>query len=210
MFTSFIGVGLALTRYQSKRGRRWLMGALGLVVAIIAHMLHNLFLSLGDFCLISFILDWAGVCVILVISVMIWRRERSWLETFLPEEINSGVLSPLLFDMATSRTQHWRRTWTMLALNGWREARNWLRLIEAVTELAFKKQQQEQLGDDAERQEIIGRLRQRIVALRVELGEDGIAQSDVCRHCGHKLSQGSIICPSCGQLALARPDEEQA
>ena len=210
MFTSFTGIGLALALYQPQRGRRWLLGVLGLLAAILAHLLHNLFLSLGDFCLISFFLDWLGVSVILVITFFAWRRERSWLEAFLPDEVDSGVLSPLLLEMASSRQQHWRRTWGLLALSGWRDARRWLRLIEAVTELAFKKRQQQRLGQDSKRQEIIERLRQRIIALRIELGDDELAETGLCRNCGHQLQPDSMICPQCGKLTLVRSQEDKA
>jgi len=58
LFTSCTGIGFGLARYQNPGPKRALVVLLGLAMGIVVHLLHNLFVSAGGLCLLSFVLDW--------------------------------------------------------------------------------------------------------------------------------------------------------
>lgn len=170
MFTSFTGIGLGLARYVRSPLRRWATILLSLTAATVAHMLHNAFASSG-LCLVSFVLDWAGVLVILVVIVLTWRRERMWLTTQLAAEVEAGVLTQAQYDVIVSRRRRIIREWRALGSSGVRRARLWGKLTSAATELAFKKHQRAAVNDGAAHDSAIAALRHRILEISARLGE---------------------------------------
>jgi len=198
MFTSFTGIGFGLARYERLRGRRVLFILLGLMAAITAHFAHNFWLAMGGFCVLSFLLDWTGVLVVFVIILLAWRRESAWMATELPEEVSSGVLTPLQFETVTSRRGRLRHGWQLLGISGLRQARLWRQLAEASTELAFKKHQQARMGEEKGNSTAIAALRAKILRIRQELGEEAVAESHICAACGRPSAKDAgHACPYC-------------
>jgi len=170
MFTSFTGVGFGLASYLRSRLGRVVVVLLGLLAAITTHLFHNFFLSAGDFCLVSFLLDWMGVGVIFVIILLAWWRERSWIKEHLADEVAAGVLTSSQLQDIVAWHRRLLRTWRALGDGGWRRARLWRKFAQAATELAFKKRQLATVGEEEKLEAAIVSARADVVRLGKELG----------------------------------------
>jgi RsiW-degrading membrane proteinase PrsW (M82 family) len=206
MFTSFTGIGLGLARYaRSTRRRLALMGA-GVLAAITAHLLHNLFLHIGDLCLLSFVADWLGVLGVLAIVMLAWSRERAWIRRELADEVQAGVLSPDLYGAVSSGWGRWQRALLGTGMPR-RQARQWRRLFQAATELAFKKHQESVMAGLEDHSQRIVALRGHILQLRRELGDDQVAIGTICPSCGRPNGADAALCAHCG-AGLTREERE--
>jgi len=198
MFTSFTGVGFGLARYERLRGRKALLILLGLMAAITAHFAHNVWLAVGGFCVLSFLLDWTGVLVVFIIILLAWRRESAWMAAELPGEVAAGVLTPLQFETVSSRRGRLRREWQLLGISGLHQARLWRQLVKASTELAFKKHQQARMGEERGNSKVIAALRGEILRIRRELGEGNLTEARICSACGRPVpADAGMVCPYC-------------
>ena len=199
MFTSLTGIGFGLARYADSSLKRWGAIVTGLVAAMMAHIFHNFFLSMGDACFISLISDWLGVLVVAFIVLLVWRRERKWVTTQLAEEVPSGVLAPSQYEAIISWRGRAKRTWQALGLSGLRQANSWRRLVDAATELAFKKHQQAVMGDEKGNSATIAALRAKIMHIRQRLGDEAVQAQTPCPHCGRPTTpEMATVCPYCG------------
>jgi len=167
MFTAFTGIGLALARLSKNIAVKIIAPLAGLGLAIITHSLHNTLVSIrGGICL-AFVLDWLGW--IFIFGLMIWaiRREQKWLAKQLRDEIALGTLSEQQYRTAISgmgRTSAW-----LSALGSGRVAatRKFYRLL---AQLAIKKEQREQFGDESGNAATIARVRAELARLSPGLG----------------------------------------
>lgn len=173
LFTSFTGVALGVMRYWKRRAAQVLVALIGVGLAILAHALHNL-LAASDLCLISLVIDWAGVAVILGIILLAWQRERTWIRTYLLEEVRSGLLTAAQLETIASRGKRYREAArTLLQSGGWHHVRLWHTLANTAVELAFKKHQLAVMGEERGNSAHIARLRERLAALCAELAIQG-------------------------------------
>jgi len=171
MFTSFTGIALGLARYQKSVASRWLLFFLGLGASILAHMLHNVLVSATGACLVGFLIDWTGVLVVIVLVVFAWKREQRTMRDYLRDEVTLGVISQLQYETAVSHRNRLVHGWRVLGINGVRQARIWRELVQAITELAFKKRQQAQMGEEHNNGQLVSRVRSKLINLRQHLDE---------------------------------------
>jgi hypothetical protein len=173
-FTSLTGAALGFARLSRAAWGRWLAPPLGLGLAIGFHAVHNLGASLSELsCMtvfFSLLTDWGGILIVFVVILLAAQQEKEWITQELKEEVASGVLSQADYALTIS---YWQRFLARgEALLGWRWQR-WGqlgRLFQLATELAFKKYQLRAAGDGEDTRVAIVRLRNRIVALRGEMG----------------------------------------
>ena len=158
LFTSVFGATLGYAK-QTKTGcLRWLAPPLGLVGAMLLHGIHNLFASLsGEMCftlVISFISDWAGVLVILVVLWLSANQEKRWITEYLRPEVTSGLISQADYDMICSYRKRQAALWRARLKLDKGETRRVGRLARLATELAFKLHQGDEKTAQALRQQI--------------------------------------------------------
>ncbi|MHB1356978.1 MAG: PrsW family intramembrane metalloprotease [Anaerolineae bacterium] len=171
MFTSFTGVALGLARYQKSVARRWLLFLIGLGAATLVHMLHNVLVSATGACLVGFAIDWAGILVVIVLVVVAWQHEQRTMRDYLRGEVTLGVINELQYETAVSQRKRLVHGWRVLGINGLHQARLWSELIQVITELAFKRHQQDKMGNEHNNAQLVFKLRSRIISLRRQLGE---------------------------------------
>lgn len=199
MFTSFTGIGLGVARMQKSRGTRLVVVFIGYALAVAVHMFHNFFVSAGNACLLSLLADWAGVLVLLVLVVLAWRRERTYMREQLAEEVDLGILTPLQLDTFVSHRRRIKKQWSLLGISQRQQARVWRELAQVATELAFKKHQRAVMGEERQNGELVARLRRRILTLRQQLGEQVLIAGNLCGYCGVLLPDAAWqTCPNCG------------
>ena len=215
MFTSLTGVGFGLARYTKSRPKRWGIIGFGLLAAITTHFFHNVFVSAGNLCVVSFIFDWLGVLVVFLIVLLAWRRERTWMETQLADEVASGVLNPWHYEVVTSWRKRFQLSWQAVGVSGLRQARLWRKLVDSATRLAFRKHQQAVMAgaraNDASANVYVRKIaeeRASIVQIRQQLGDEAVLDSTVCARCGRPSPAAKgAVCAHCGAPWLGKAEE---
>lgn len=218
-FSSLVGMGLGYARQTRVLWRRWFFPIWGFGAAIFFHAVHNLFIVLStSFCcgslLLILIADWGGIFLVLIVAFLAWHRERQWIQHELREEIGS-TLSVEEYALAMS---YWRRMIEniyTLRHEGWAWQRKLNRFLRLVTELAFKKHQWRELGEDDRIQQRIVQLRAEIAELRAAMGKPPLPQpqkfslrhhdayeAEFCPACGAVMAPGSQFCTNCGQARV--------
>jgi RsiW-degrading membrane proteinase PrsW (M82 family) len=170
-WTGIVGAAVGYARISRERGRRLLAPVGGWAVAVTLHGIHNAGATLVEqtACLslgVSVIVDWGGVLLLLVIALLMARRESQWIERGLVEEVRHGALSPQEFDLLRSARRRFRVRWQARARGGRAASRAVGRYFQIATELAFKKQHLRSLGDEGGTLAEIQRLRQDLAAQR--------------------------------------------
>ncbi len=164
-FTSLTGIGFALARLS----RSWLiklsMPVLGLFLAIMAHAIHNGGMTLAaSSCLwplIGLASDWLGVLVVFVIIILATFQESSWLNRYLPEEVQLGVLTKAECKTVCSYMGRLGERANAFFSGDFGRWRRLGKFYHVATELAFRKHQIT-LGDERGNQANIERLRRQI------------------------------------------------
>ncbi len=162
MFTALFGAALGYARTARGGWVKWMAVPLGLLGAVAAHAIHNLFTSLSQMvcysALISLVSDWAGVLIIGWVVVLAWRQEKRWITGHLRAEVEGGLISEDEYDVVGSYRRRVATQWKALAGEGLNEAKHTARLSHLATELAFRLER----GDHANAE----KLRQQIRSLR--------------------------------------------
>lgn len=194
MFTSFTGIGLGMARTARSAPVRWAYAGAGLGAAVVAHLLHNLFLSASGLCLASLLTDWLGLLLVAAIAVWVWRQERSWIREELVEEVRLGTLTPAQYQGVIERRTGGPGPWRSL--------------VRDATELALKRRQYARRGEGrGHGWASIAALRGRILGSRQALGDPAAMGWRVCHACGAYVAGSTRFCPWCG--APRRQDTPQ-
>lgn len=162
-YTSFTGLGLALSRQARDSLWRWLFPFLGLGFAIAFHLLHNLLASLVSSApgvIFNVIWDWSGYLGLLLLILLLIRREQNWMKTYLKLELDQGWISQEHFQVACSA---WRQSLALGKgiLEG--NSRQIRRFYQACGDLMHKSRQ-------VTLQNNVFEAEQEIIRLRAELG----------------------------------------
>jgi protease PrsW len=157
-FTSFTGIGLAVSRLSRNGLVKFIAIPTGYTVAVLAHAFHNTFSSVlggsGGF-FIGLIADYIGYFFMLLFIIWVISRERNILKQQLVEEVNSGLISRQQYNSAISFFQ----ISTHLSALTSGTFRKTARFYQVLGELAHKKQQLVSVGEERGNSLIIGQLR---------------------------------------------------
>lgn len=158
-YTAFSGIGLALARMNKNLFIRLLAPLMGFGMAIATHSFHNTFAGLmggiAGFAA-GTLIDWFGWALMGVFIIWMIGKERNLMRTQLYPEVVSGVINAAQYQKATSP---W--TTSFAHLNG----KSVARFYQACGELAHKKEQVRNKGDENGSVAIIESLRAELVAL---------------------------------------------
>jgi len=161
-YTAFIGIGLAVARLSRSSFGQFSAPILGFSAAVFTHSLHNLISSINpsiQTCLLGTLIDWSGWLAMFLFVLYTVHRERQLLITFLKEEVDLGTLTEAQLYQAASFTH--RIFDPLVNLFGGRYSLV-RRFYQICGELAHKKAQYAQLGNEIDNQK-------RIEAYRTEL-----------------------------------------
>jgi len=164
-YTAFIGIGLAMARFQKNIGGQLILPALGWGLAVSAHALHNTVASLaagfGGLVFGTFI-DWSGWSLMLLFILWTIRREKQSIRKHLREEVSLGIISLQQYQTACSAWSISSARWNALISGQYRTTRRFYRL---TAELAHKKEQHAKMGDEGRNAAIITETRQELARL---------------------------------------------
>jgi RsiW-degrading membrane proteinase PrsW (M82 family) len=170
-WTAITGLSVAYAWLSQRGGRRLLALVAGWTGAVVFHGIHNAGASLAQqtVCLslgLSLVVDWGGILVLLVVAILVLRKESYWIQRGLAEEVRWGTLSPQELEVLRSAGRRLGVRWRAWIRGGWEGYRAVGRYFQCATELAFKKQHLRSLGDQGRKLAEIHRLRQELVAHR--------------------------------------------
>jgi len=152
LFSAIVGMGLGYAATTGNAFARWGAPPLALLLAIVVHSVHNLSTALaadmGWPILISLVNNWGGVAVLLLVVLLSWDRERSWMVRELDPEVEAGLLSPLEYSTVTSYGRRVGAQWGALSRQGLGEARRVRKFHQLATDLAFAKRRLRASPDD--------------------------------------------------------------
>lgn len=170
-YTAFFGIGLAAARLHPQVERRILGPAIGLVLAIVLHSVHNILArqlhGSGGF-VIGTVYDWTGWFLMFLFLLWALRREQLWLIRHLNEEITLGSLTGRQYQTACSA---WRQTGARFSALFQGRFRPTSRFYQVCAELAYKKEQLARLGDEDGNSRAIHDLRAELKRLSALAGE---------------------------------------
>jgi protease PrsW len=162
-YTSFIGIGLAVTRLNRNRWIRISAPILGWGAAVGFHSVHNTIAGLGTdlFCVLGSLLDWSGWIAMFLFMLWMIYREKKMLINQLRPELDVGLINQKQYETACSSLKQMAARLKSINLGNYRSATLFFQLCG---ELAHKKNQLSLLGDEFGNTAIIDKLRK-------ELGE---------------------------------------
>ena len=165
-YTSFIGIGLALSRLSRSTVVRWLAPPIGWGIALGFHGLHNTLATLSEgtpaLAGLMFLIDWSGWFFMSILIFVLIRREGRLVGAHLKEEMDSGRLSPSQYRTAASS---WARMGARLRALFRGRAGVTRRFYQVCGELAHKKEQLARLGDEGCNTALVEQLRTELAGL---------------------------------------------
>jgi protease PrsW len=171
-YTSFIGIGLAVSRLSRSVPVRWLAPPAGWAAALGFHSLHNTLaaLSAGRPALgvVMFLLDWGGWLAMSLLIFASIRREGRLVGLHLAEEVEHGRLTVAQYRTAVSG---WGRSGACLRAFVRGRLRPTSRFYQVCGELAHKKEQLACLGDEGCNTALVEKLRAELGALSAQAVE---------------------------------------
>jgi RsiW-degrading membrane proteinase PrsW (M82 family) len=164
-YTAFIGIGLAVARLNKKWFVRFLAPFAGWVLAVLTHAAHNTLAGILPSILnltIGTLLDWGGWLLMALFMVWAIFRERSWITLHLQEEVANGIISQAQYSTACST---WAQSGARISalFSGRYKATH--RFFQVCAELAQKKEQFANMGDEGGNQAAIEKYRAELSAL---------------------------------------------
>lgn len=172
-WTGIIGASVGYARLARDWGKQLLAPVGGWAVAVSLHGIHNAGAMLVEqtFCLslgISAAVDWGGVLMLLIVAILVLRKESRWIEQELAEEVRRGDLSSQELQLLRSATRRLQARWQAFGRGGRTAHRQVGLYFQSSTKLAFKKQHLRSLGDEGGNLAEILRLRQELAAYRAQ------------------------------------------
>lgn len=169
LFSSFTGLGIAVARLSPNPAVKIAAPIVGWGTAVFLHFMHNLTVSTGGILVcFSFIFDWGGVCLLLVIILWALIQERHWIKQYLAEEVAQNTLTLSQYRLACSGHQRTLFSLEMLLTKGWRANRHSAHFFHRCSELAYKKHHHHLFGDNKSATAIL-KLRREIYELGQQL-----------------------------------------
>lgn len=168
-FTAFFGIGLAITRQSNHMMVKIIAPFIGLLLAILAHSLHNSILTLlpGLAGLsIAVGIAWFGWLVMAIFIMWSVIREKSWLAEYLKDEVESGVITQAQYQSACSMFGQTQARFSAV-LKGQLRATD--KFFQLCGELSHKKRQLETMGEESGNSIIIHQLRTELSRLSATL-----------------------------------------
>lgn len=103
LFTSMMGIGIAVARLTPSLFVGGVALILGWLMAIFLHFVHNLSAILGGLLfLVTIVNAWGGVLLMTLIIIWALVQERRWIRLYLVDEVGRGTLSRAQYEIAAS------------------------------------------------------------------------------------------------------------
>ena len=146
-YTSFIGIGLALSRINRNTLIKFAAPLIGWGIAVFTHSLHNTIATfIGSFSrmiLVSMV-EWTGWLFMFLLIVWFNLRERNFIRRYLREEVAFGRITEKQYSTMTTFMALSMARFNALTSGKYRSTK---RFYQLCFELAHKKRQYTELGE---------------------------------------------------------------
>jgi RsiW-degrading membrane proteinase PrsW (M82 family) len=168
-YTSFIGIGLAVSRLNRSQSIKILAPIIGWGLAVFTHSIHNtistIFQGVQSMA-IGIIFDWSGWIAMILFVIWALYREQKWIRMQLSEEVIKGVITSAQYKVAISS---WSQTEARIKALFSGKYHLIDHFYELAAELAFKKHQAYNLGELEENQGEIERIRTELGVISTQI-----------------------------------------
>jgi RsiW-degrading membrane proteinase PrsW (M82 family) len=168
-YTSFIGIGLAVSRLNRSQSIKILAPIIGWGLAVFTHSIHNtistIFQGVQSMA-IGIIFDWSGWIAMILFVIWALYREQKWIRMQLSEEVIKGVITSAQYKIAISS---WSQTEARIKALFFGKYHLIDHFYELAAELAFKKHQAYNLGELEENQGEIERIRTELGVISTQI-----------------------------------------
>lgn len=140
LFSGLFGFGVAFGLLTKRESLRIIAPVLGWTAAVFFHFVHNLTVSFDNaLCLLAPLADWGGV--LLTVTIIIWalRQERSWLQTYLIEEMKLGIITFKQYELISDITKRRAYLWDLLIHGQFSRYFALRRFFNLCSKLAYQK-----------------------------------------------------------------------
>lgn len=166
VYTSFIGVALAMARLSRSAALKWVLPPIGWGLAVGTHSLHNTLAAFAaetpESGVLMFLIDWSGWAFFALLVLWCILREKRMLGRHLAEEVQLGWMTPEQYRTAMSGRAR-ARARLRAAFSGRLAATR--RFYELCGELAHKKNQLARYGEEDGNAAVIDGLRRELMQL---------------------------------------------
>lgn len=147
-YTSFTGIGLAISRMKRVHWQKITAPLVGFSLAVFSHSLHNTFstlfpglpgLSIGA------VFDWIGWMVMFCFILWVIQKEKLNLVTYLKDEVSQGTISTGHYQTAISASSQSSARFKAIFKGTFKKTH---RFYSLCGELAHKKNQFAKMGDE--------------------------------------------------------------
>lgn len=164
-YTSFIGIGLAVSRLNRNILIKLGAPVVGWGMAVLTHSFHNTFATVvggPEGFLLGSVIDWTGWFFMFALIITAIFREQYYLKKYLREEVELGLMTKPQYDTATSAfLMSLARTNSLLS--GQYIKTN--RYYHLSAELAHKKRLREAVGEERGNTALIHQIRNEMAQL---------------------------------------------
>ena len=154
-YTSFTGIGLAISRMTRANWQKISTPIVGFSLAVFSHSIHNtistIFTGLTGLT-ISTVFDWTGWIFMFFIILWVIQKEKIHLVTYLKDEVNLGTISMGHYQTAISARSQSSTRFSAIFKGTYK---NTHRFYSLCGELAHKKNQFTKMGDEDGNEKII-------------------------------------------------------
>jgi len=147
-YTAFIGLGFSVARRSKHTIWKWIAPLFGWSTAVIFHLLHNLFAGLlvsKSGVIFSTIWDWSGYLGLLILVILLIKREQDWMKEYLAFEHDQNLLSAGHYQTACSA---WKQSTTFFKARFKGNYGEISRFYQACGDLMHKKRQLSKHSDE--------------------------------------------------------------
>jgi RsiW-degrading membrane proteinase PrsW (M82 family) len=168
-YTSFTGIGLAVSRLSRNPTIKIFAPIIGWAAAVFTHSMHNslstAFQGLQSVA-IGLAFDWSGWIAMIVFVIWALYREQRWIVIQLRDEVTNGVITPSQYKVASSA---WAQTGARIKALFAGQYHLIDRFFGLTAELAFKKHQAYNLGELEQNQSDIERMRSELGRMSLQV-----------------------------------------
>ena len=169
-YTTFIGIGLALSRLNRNVLVKIAAPIAGWGLAVLTHSFHNTFSSLiggVEGLLLGTAIDWTGWFFMLLVIIWAIFREQQFLRKYLKEEVSLGIISPDQYKTACSAFSMSLARMGSLTSGAYGRTNKFYHLC---AELSHKKRQREAVGEERGNTMLIEQIRKELTQLSPYVG----------------------------------------
>jgi RsiW-degrading membrane proteinase PrsW (M82 family) len=147
LYTSFFGMGLAISRLSRRLLVRVVAPLAGLALSVTFHSLHNSLIVLfgGLLAALALLVDWLGWVFLAIVIIAAARAEGRLVARELVEEVDAGMLSARQLHVASSSLRRMFAVGKSLRRGRFRATTGF---YQACAELAHKKNQLRKVGEE--------------------------------------------------------------